>query len=52
MNKEGLLARYEALGEEGDFLAAQPLFELALAEAPEARVLNEYGYLLYAHARR
>lgn len=52
MNKEELLERYEALGEERDFLAAQPLYEQALAEAPDARVLNGYGYLLYAHASR
>lgn len=52
MRKEELLARYEALGEERDFAAAQPLFEAALAEAPDARVFNDYGYLLYAHARR
>ena len=52
MTKEELLERYEALGEERDFLAAQPLYEQALAEAPDARVLNDYGYLLYGHARR
>lgn len=52
MNKEELLERYEALGEERDFLAAQPLYEQALAEGPDARLLNDYGYLVYAHARR
>ena len=52
MRKEELLERYEALGEERDFLAAQPLYEQALAKAPDARRLNEYGYLLFAHARR
>jgi tetratricopeptide (TPR) repeat protein len=52
MKKEQLLERYEALGEERDFLAAQPLYEQAIVEAPEPRVLNDYGYLLYAHARR
>jgi tetratricopeptide (TPR) repeat protein len=52
MNKEELFERYEALGEERDFVAAQPLYEQALAEAPDARALNDYGYLLYAHARR
>ena len=51
MTKEELLERYEALGEERDFLAAQALYERALAGAPEARVLNHYGYLLFAHAR-
>src|SRR5215471_10243678 len=52
MKKEELLERYESLGEERDFLAAQPLYERALAESPDERVLNDYGYLLYAHARR
>jgi tetratricopeptide (TPR) repeat protein len=52
MKKEELLERYEALGEESDFLAAKPLYEQALAEAPEARLLNDYGYLLYAHSQR
>jgi tetratricopeptide (TPR) repeat protein len=52
MEKEEFLDRYEALGEERDFAAAQPLYEQALAERPDARVLNGYGYLLYAHARR
>ena len=52
MRKEELLERYEALGEERDFLAAQPLYEEALAQAPDAPRLNEYGYLLFAHARR
>lgn len=52
MNKEELLQRYETLGEERDFHAAQPLYEQSIAKAPAARVLNDYGYLLYAHARR
>jgi tetratricopeptide (TPR) repeat protein len=52
MDKQELLERYEALGEESDFLAAKPLYEQALAGDPDARVLNDYGYLLYAHARR
>jgi tetratricopeptide (TPR) repeat protein len=52
VKKEELMERYEALGEERDFLAAQPLYEQAMAEMPDARVLNEYGYLLYTHARR
>jgi tetratricopeptide (TPR) repeat protein len=49
---EELLERYESLGEEGDYLAALPLYEQAVAEAPDARVLNDYGYLVYCHARR
>jgi tetratricopeptide (TPR) repeat protein len=52
MRKEELLERYEALGEERDFLAAQPLYEEAVAEAPDARLLNDYGYLLACHGRR
>ena len=52
MDKQELLERYEALGEESDFLAAKPLYERALAEEPDAGVLNDYGYLLFAHARR
>jgi tetratricopeptide (TPR) repeat protein len=51
MAKEELLERYESLGDEGDFLAARPLYEQALAEAADARSLTEYGYLLYAHGR-
>lgn len=52
MTKEELLERYEALGEESDFVAARPLYEQALAEAPDARLLNDYGYLLECHGRR
>src|SRR5919197_6605419 len=52
MRREELLARYEALGEERDFAAAWPLYEQALTQAPDARVLNDYGYLLECHGRR
>jgi tetratricopeptide (TPR) repeat protein len=52
MDKQELLERYEALGEESDFLAAKTLYEEALTERPDARVLNDYGYLLFGHARR
>jgi tetratricopeptide (TPR) repeat protein len=51
VEKETLLERYESLGEERDFLAAKPLYERALAEAPDACLLTDYGYLLYAHGR-
>jgi tetratricopeptide (TPR) repeat protein len=52
MNEHELLERYEALGDERDFLAAKPLFEQALAEAPDSGVLRrDYGYLLECHAR-
>jgi tetratricopeptide (TPR) repeat protein len=52
MDKQELLERYEALADESDFLAAKPLYERAAADEPGARVLSDYGYLLYAHARR
>jgi tetratricopeptide (TPR) repeat protein len=52
MTKEQLLERYEALGEERDFLAARSLFEQALAGQHDARDVSGYGYLLEAHARR
>jgi tetratricopeptide (TPR) repeat protein len=51
MDRNELLERYEALGEERDFLAAKPLFEQAAAGMSDARVLNSYGYLLECHAR-
>jgi tetratricopeptide (TPR) repeat protein len=52
MNEHDLLERYEALGDERDFLAAKPLFEQSLAEAPGSSVLRlNYGYLLECHAR-
>lgn len=52
MNEHELLERYEALGDEGDFVAAKPLFERALAEAPESSTLHrDYGYLLECHGR-
>jgi tetratricopeptide (TPR) repeat protein len=40
------------LGEEADFLAAKPLYEQALAETVDARLLQDYGYLLECHGRR
>src|SRR5215471_4738320 len=56
MDKDELLERYEALGEENDFLAAKPLFEAELAEReergqPDAEVFRQYGYLLHCHGR-
>ena len=51
MTKEELLERYEALGEESDFLAARSLYERALAGEHDARDLTDYGYLLESHAR-
>jgi tetratricopeptide (TPR) repeat protein len=52
VTKDELLERYEALGDERDFLAAKPLYEQALAEAADARAANDYGYLLECHGRR
>lgn len=62
MNRDELLERYEALGDDNDFLAAKPLFEAeiqrrrAASEAglhgPEdAELLRQYGYLLNCHGR-
>ena len=51
MDRHELLDRYEALGDERDFLAAKPLYEQALAEAPDAKTLLEYGSLLGWHGR-
>jgi tetratricopeptide (TPR) repeat protein len=52
MERDELLERYEALGDERDFLEAKPLYEVGLREAPDARLLNDYGYLLACHGRR
>ena len=52
MDKEELLRRYEARGEEQDFLTAKRLYEQALAESPDdPEVHLKYGYLLECHAR-
>src|SRR5205085_11278914 len=51
MTKEELLERYEALGEERDFLEAKSLYEQTLAGEHDAHDLSDYGYLLEAHAR-
>jgi tetratricopeptide (TPR) repeat protein len=52
MERHELLERYEALGDERDFLQAKLLYEEAIAEAPDPRTLQEYGYLLECHGRR
>src|SRR5438105_1872406 len=52
MDVNELLERYEALGEERDFLAAKPLYERAAAGTSDAGLLNDYGYLLECHGRR
>jgi tetratricopeptide (TPR) repeat protein len=46
-----LVARYEANGEKDDFVAAKLLFEQAIAESADARLLTDYGYLLESHGR-
>jgi tetratricopeptide (TPR) repeat protein len=51
MDVSELLARYEARGDERDLVAAKLLFEEAIAEAEDARLLTRYGYLLESHAR-
>jgi tetratricopeptide (TPR) repeat protein len=61
MDMDELLERYEALGEDDDFLAAKPLFEAEIRRreqsepglrGPEgALLLRQYGYLLECHGR-
>jgi len=61
MDKDELLERYEALGEDDDFLAAKPLFEAEIQRQEEnaaglhgpdaALLLRQYGYLLTCHGR-
>ena len=61
MDKDELLERYEALGEDDDFLAAKPLFEAEIRRLEEseaglrgpdvALLLRQYGYLLNCHGR-
>ena len=51
MDLDELLARYEALGEERDFVAVRALFEQAEAEREDPALLNRYGYLLESHGR-
>jgi hypothetical protein len=51
MKRQDLQERYEALGDERDFLEGKPLYEQALAGSPEAQTLLEYGYLLECHGR-
>lgn len=56
MDPDELLERYEALGEEADFLAARPLFERDISDRdrrgqPDPLLLRQYGYLLECHGR-
>ncbi|HKF18972.1 MAG TPA: hypothetical protein VKF14_17525 [Candidatus Dormibacteraeota bacterium] len=41
--KDELLDRYEATGDEEAYEAAKPLYERALDQAPDARLLVRYG---------
>jgi tetratricopeptide (TPR) repeat protein len=45
------MEEYEIRADEAAFERAKPLYEQALAEAPSAELLVEYGYLLECHAR-
>ncbi|HEX9357855.1 MAG TPA: hypothetical protein VF933_29065 [Streptosporangiaceae bacterium] len=52
MDKYELVERYEALGDENDFLAAKQLFEQELTGQSGALDRRQYGYLLECHGRR
>jgi tetratricopeptide (TPR) repeat protein len=52
VDKYELVERYEALGDEDDFLAAKRLFELELTGQSSALYHRQYGYLLECHGRR
>ena len=52
MDKYELVERYEALGDEDDFLAARRLFERELTGRSSALDRRQYGYLLECHGRR
>jgi tetratricopeptide (TPR) repeat protein len=50
MDKRELLERYEIRGVEREYVEAK-LYEQALTRAPDARLVSDFGYLLYAHGR-
>jgi tetratricopeptide (TPR) repeat protein len=52
VDKYELVERYEALGDEDDFLAAKRLFEQELTGQSGALDRRQYGYLLECHGRR
>ena len=52
MDKEELLERYEAYGDETDYAEARELYERSLAGGGGARALTEFGYLQECHGRR
>jgi tetratricopeptide (TPR) repeat protein len=49
MDKEALLERYEATGDEEAYVEAKRLYEQALEQDADAEVLVGYGYLLQCH---
>ena len=61
MDRDELLERYEALGNDDDFLAAKPLFEAEIRHREQSEtgpqgpddslLLRQYGYLLECHGR-
>jgi tetratricopeptide (TPR) repeat protein len=61
MDKDELLERYEALGNDDDFVAAKPLFEAEIQRLDQgdpglhgpadSLLLRQYGYLLECHGR-
>ena len=51
MDKKELLERYEATGDEADYLEALPRYERAAGNGGDAETLKDYGYLLECHAR-
>src|ERR1700730_3529 len=51
VDKRELLDRYEATGDEADYLAALPLYEEAARKGTDPETLKDYGYLLECYAR-
>ena len=52
MDKYELVERYEALGDEDEFAAANELFERELPGQTDPLFFRRYGYLLECHGRR
>jgi tetratricopeptide (TPR) repeat protein len=46
-----LLDLYEARGDEDTYAQAKPDYEQAIADAPDAELIRDYGYLLECHGR-
>jgi tetratricopeptide (TPR) repeat protein len=51
VDKDDLLERYEATGDEAAYEQALPLFEQAIRNGADATTFRHYGYLLECHAR-